>query len=525
MPYDIVFSKQHLPQQIVYSDQINTLEDYKIIWKKQASDPVGSTASDEIWLWVDNSQNLIMKVGSTTYQLNNAGSVGAHKTQHTKDGSDPFLKTDILSCVARYFEQLSSDPATPDSARLWLDTTTKKLKFFDNTTPTPVARTIEQTSMKDVANGYAGLDGSGLATPSVLPDASISAKGVVNTTTQSFAGIKTIEQDNERILKLYRPQNTVGNKVGIEFQHKNSTPTTKEFGQIVAEIITNTAGSEESKVNLVAMIGGSSTTVANFGKLIDLKKATSLSGILTPAQITSDQNDYNPAGLDSTTVLRLDTNAIRNITGLQGGLTGRIITIDNIGSNPIVLKRLNGSSSSANQFDIFDDYVILPKQACVLKYDLTSTKWRLISESGFRSRMAYKTGDQALTNAYADVTDLTFSIDANAVYFFDFYLMCDADATTTGIDVAVNGAASPTSLHYSQLYWTSATAQSTVGATAYDNNTASTGSNGTAQKIFRVWGVVRNGVNAGTLAARVKRENVGSGTCRAGSYGMIVRVA
>ncbi len=49
------------------------------------------------------------------------------------------------------------------------------------------------------------------------------------------------------------------------------------------------------------------------------KSALRLSGGLTPSQITANQNDYNPASLAAASVLRLNSNASRNITSLAGG--------------------------------------------------------------------------------------------------------------------------------------------------------------------------------------------------------------
>lgn len=138
-----------------------------------------------------------------------------------------------------------------------------------------------------------------------------------------------------------------------------------------------------------------------------------------------------------------------------------------------------------------------------------------------------KTADQtAIGTAYADVTELGFSLEANTSYMFDYTLIADADATTTGIDVAVNGPTAPTAITYEQVYWTSATARTERVAAAYDNDTASTASNGTAARIFRVRGVIRNGANAGTLIPRAKREAVGSGpNIRTGSYGILLKIA
>lgn len=136
---------------------------------------------------------------------------------------------------------------------------------------------------------------------------------------------------------------------------------------------------------------------------------------------------------------------------------------------------------------------------------------------------AYKSADQTnLGTSYADVTDTGLSVEANKAYAFEFVLLCDADATTTGIDVSCNGPASPAGINYEVVYWTSATARTERCFTAYDGNTGSTASNGTAVKLFRVRGILRNGANSGTLIARAKREAVGSGpNVRAGSYGRL----
>lgn len=141
--------------------------------------------------------------------------------------------------------------------------------------------------------------------------------------------------------------------------------------------------------------------------------------------------------------------------------------------------------------------------------------------------IAYKSSDQTLIGtAYADVTGTGLSVAANTAYWFEFYILIDADAVTTGIDVAVNGPASPTALSYQQLYWTSATATAIRGANAYDNNPASTASNGTAARVFEVRGIIVNGANAGTLIARAKREAVGTGpNVRKGSFGRLTKLS
>ncbi|MBK8968627.1 MAG: hypothetical protein IPM36_18555 [Lewinellaceae bacterium] len=83
---------------------------------------------------------------------------------------------------------------------------------------------------------------------------------------------------------------------------------------------------------------------------------------ITPSQITSDQNDYNPSGLSTAAVLRLSTDGtFRKITGLAGGASNRTITLLNIGSYTILLKNESASSSASNRFAFDgDDVFIFP---------------------------------------------------------------------------------------------------------------------------------------------------------------------
>jgi hypothetical protein len=138
-----------------------------------------------------------------------------------------------------------------------------------------------------------------------------------------------------------------------------------------------------------------------------------------------------------------------------------------------------------------------------------------------------KGSDQiGIGTSFVDIADLTFPIaTANARYAFEFWILADADATTTGIDVSVNGPSTPTSLTYTVEYWTAAATKAHAAFVAYDGDTASTDSNGTDRRLFKVEGILVNGSNTGTLAARVKGETGTGVNVRAGSRGRIKRLA
>jgi len=103
-------------------------------------------------------------------------------------------------------------------------------------------------------------------------------------------------------------------------------------------------------------------------------------GTLSPAQITSNQNDYNPTGLDFCTTLRLTTDQPRRIGGLQGGYDGRQIEIQNVntisGEGIIILNAEDTASTAANRFAIDNDLIFEPGQGGIFTYDGTSQRWR-----------------------------------------------------------------------------------------------------------------------------------------------------
>ena len=98
----------------------------------------------------------------------------------------------------------------------------------------------------------------------------------------------------------------------------------------------------------------------------------------SPAQITSDQNDFN---MGDTTGVRLSTDASRTVTGLVNGTDGRFVLISNVGSFDLILAHQNASSVAANRIisPTAQDVTIIPNDSIVLQYDSTTSRWRIIS--------------------------------------------------------------------------------------------------------------------------------------------------
>src|SRR5690606_27079362 len=110
-----------------------------------------------------------------------------------------------------------------------------------------------------------------------------------------------------------------------------------------------------------------------------------LDAALSPAQITADQNNYAPTGINTTNVLRISTDASRNITGLVNAgahTSGRVLTIVNIGSNNIVLTNEDAASTAANRFLLGANHTLEANQSITVIYDGTSSRWRPVHSLG-----------------------------------------------------------------------------------------------------------------------------------------------
>ncbi len=153
-------------------------------------------------------------------------------------------------------------------------------------------------------------------------------------------------------------------------------------------VATNDGGGDYSEISLAVTRAGSGSSGDTYLSLIDdadtstayisLYGSIRFSRSLTPSQITSNQDNYDPAGLMQTAALRLSTDASRDITGIAGGADGRMILIFNVGSFDIVLKDEDAGSTAANRFALQADITVPPDGAAILWYDSASSRWRCV---------------------------------------------------------------------------------------------------------------------------------------------------
>lgn len=104
---------------------------------------------------------------------------------------------------------------------------------------------------------------------------------------------------------------------------------------------------------------------------------------ITPTQITSNQNDYNPANLSTAMRLALSTDAARTITGIQtDGTDGRTLMLWNAGSFNITLTDSDVLSATTNRFVLPRSLpvTIVPGEGLVVLWSAFNNKWRTFTK-------------------------------------------------------------------------------------------------------------------------------------------------
>ena len=124
----------------------------------------------------------------------------------------------------------------------------------------------------------------------------------------------------------------------------------------------------------------------------------------------------------------------------------------------------------------------------------------------------------------ADAENLGLSVAANKNYIVRWVLLYTTDATTTGIEIAVNGPASPTAVNIAVCTQLAASTNTRGVVSAYETTVDCAGTAaGTNQVVIEM--SLRNGANAGTVIPRFRSEINASGcTIMAGSFGQIWEV-
>lgn len=152
------------------------------------------------------------------------------------------------------------------------------------------------------------------------------------------------------------------NHISIENAVTTGTPSIKAVG-------------DDTNVNLGLAAKGTG--------LLDFQDAFKMTNVITPAQITANQDNYAPTGYETASVIRLTTNGYYTISGLAGGVDGKIVILVNANSSSDGIDLLHDTTSTAaNRFYTPSNgnygHYLYPGSAVTLYYDGTSSRWIVI---------------------------------------------------------------------------------------------------------------------------------------------------
>jgi len=140
--------------------------------------------------------------------------------------------------------------------------------------------------------------------------------------------------------------------------------------------------------------------------------------VISPSQITSNQNDYAPTGWSSATIVRLSFDSgIDGITGFSAGSNGDIKELLNVGTQPGYLLGESTASSAANR--ISKTEILAPKCRIRIMYSTDASRWLVLDNSWNYALAGIDTKGQFYhiwpgSNQQADHEFINFSLSGDA---------------------------------------------------------------------------------------------------------------
>lgn len=152
---------------------------------------------------------------------------------------------------------------------------------------------------------------------------------------------------------------------------------------------------------------GSAVTAARVGNVLTVTVTGSSPAVISPAQITADQDNYSPTDWATATIVRLSfDSSIPAITGFAAKSDGDRVTVFNISGNSGYIPGEHPDSSAANRVISPKDFIILPYSQFELMYDGTSSRWRIIGDDSGGTGVFYS--QSAASNVTGDIADVNY---------------------------------------------------------------------------------------------------------------------
>ncbi len=127
--------------------------------------------------------------------------------------------------------------------------------------------------------------------------------------------------------------------------------------------------------NVTGNVTGNLTAGTIITNDIRVDQVVRFTGELQPAQITADQNNYNPASLGDSYILLLDLDAPRAVTGIAAQADGTILVVTNISTFDLTLPDQDAGSLAANQFYQGANFVLGQYGSIRYRYESAIPGW------------------------------------------------------------------------------------------------------------------------------------------------------
>lgn len=214
---------------------------------------------------------------------------------------------------------------------------------------------------------------------------------------------------------------TTSDRNGYELKAPNQAGiVTLEFNAS-GDLIIKPAGTTKLTVSSTgAAVAGN---VSNTGALF-------FSGAVSPAQITGNQNDYNPTDFHNFANVRLSSDASRDITGFGAPVAGEFKVVHNVGSFDIVFKNSDAGSAAANRFALNADFTLKADQSTIFWYDPTSSRWRAIQAGSGGAAGAW-----LLASGGTLTGNNTITMGSNTILFTGNRVSFTPNATVAGLNI------------------------------------------------------------------------------------------
>ncbi len=368
------------------------------------------------------------------------GSVGA-----SSSANQYVSVTGILTLNVGDYVELYGAVAGPSAVNTNPSTTTFEMFRIDGGFTNSVAGGSGVTTVGGLDGGTANAAGATISgTTMFLQSASATMPGLINTTTQTFAGAKTFSN----LITGNAGISVSGATIDFNVASNNATNinTGTSTGLVTigggsGTFSLQTTNIDISSAGAISGVTGYAQTSGNFLQsgagtfgtgtgAVSLNGAVSASSTIdvTGSFATKKGTDYSTVGTTNnvnfgdTSLVRLTGASAQTITGIAGGRDGERLTIINAAAQMATLSNGSASSLAANRITTGTgaDVSLVPNGSAELVYDSGASVWRIVgavTSGGVPMAKAYNLADSSIANGIWSLVALdSEEYDNNAIH-------------------------------------------------------------------------------------------------------------